>query len=93
MQKVLEKLSTLSSFTNLSYSGNTFVFYNTRNNSYCQVEVQGQTVKIFADAIIDASIYFVMPIKAFVAADLGPEDIYLIFDHLYSATVITAYRC
>lgn len=92
MQEVLEKLSALASFTELSHSTNTLTFYNTHSNSYCQLEVDGDTVKIYADAILDASMYFVMPKKAFVSQDLGPEDMYLIFDRLYSVTVIAAYR-
>jgi hypothetical protein len=92
MQEVLEKLAALASFTGLSHSHNTITFYNTRSNSYCQLEVVGDIVHIYADAILDASMYFVMPKKAFISQDLSPEDLYLVFDHLYSVTVIAAYR-
>lgn len=92
MQEVLEKLSALASFTGLSHSHSTITFYNSRSNSYCQLEVLDNVLHIYADAILDASLYFVMPKKAFVSPDLGPEDLYSIFDHLYSVTVIAAYR-
>ena len=86
----LELLSALASFTGLSHSNDTLTFYNTRSNSYCQLEVLDDLLHIYADAILDAGLYFVMPKKAFISPDLGAEDLYLIFDHLYSVTVIAA---
>jgi hypothetical protein len=91
--KLLQKLSSCQEFSKFNDNNNSITFYNHNTNSYCEIEINENSLKIYADTIMnEIDSYFVVPIKTFLSEDFKEHDIYYLFDNLFNIVVTVNFR-